>query len=322
MHEPEERIRTALAHELAHIGNGDLWLLAICRCLLPLYYAQPLFWLLRRQVRLDQEVLADVAAASADRTRYAEILLGWARSMTARPAGSTLAAIGLWERPSQLRRRIAILLDERFAIEPCSPRRWRLAVWGIGTALVMGLSLGSIRPSAGAGRIEPGRASTEPASAEGGAVVFQGHVVDPNGKPFAGAKVFLHDFKDTMAGTPLEPRATTGADGRFRFMVEKSHYDRVAFEPWKYTPVVAVAAGFGLGVSDSEKPDANRDVTVLLARDDVPIRGRLIDLEGRPVAARGFASSAWRHPPRAISQRSSRRQKHRKSGSTSFVTGT
>ncbi len=285
VHEPEERIRTALAHELAHIGNGDLWLLATCRCLLPLYYAHPLFWLLRRQIRLDQEVLADVAAAKADRTRYAETLLGWARSMTARPAGSNIAALGLWERPSQLRRRIALLLDERFAIEPCSPRRWRLAAWGMGTALVMGLSLGSIRPPASDDRIEPSRASTEPASTEGGAIVFQGQVVDPNGKPFAGARVFLHYFKDTMARTPLEPRATTGADGRFRFTVEKSHYDRAAFEPWKYTPVVAVAAGFGLGVSDSEEPDANRDVTVRLAHDDVPIRGRLIDLQGRPVAS-------------------------------------
>ena len=201
--EPEDRLRTALAHEYAHISNGDLGLMAICRVLLPLFHAQPLFWLLRRQIRLDQEVLADAAAASADRTRYAEILLDWARTMTARPASSYAAVLGLWERPSQLRRRIALLLDERFAIEQRSPRRWRMAAWGVGILLVLGLSFASVRPVPG--RTEPSQ-NSGPAAADGDSITFQGRVLDPDGKPFAGAKVYLHFLRDTMgpnaAGTP------------------------------------------------------------------------------------------------------------------------
>jgi len=281
--ESEDRIRTALAHESAHISNGDLGLLLLCRLLLPVFHAQPLFWLLRRQMRLDQEVLADAAAASSDRTRYAEILLDWARTMAARPAGSYAAALGLWERPSQLRRRIALLLDTSVAIEPTSPRCWRLAAWGIGGTLVLGLSLGSIRPAPG--RSEPSHELEEPAP-DGDSVVFQGRVLDPEGKPYAGARVYLHFFRDTMGPKPLEPRATTATDGRFRFTVAKAYFRRdEIFVPWNYAPVVAVAEGFGLGVSDSDEPDANREVTVRLARDDVPIRGRLIDLEGRPVVS-------------------------------------
>jgi beta-lactamase regulating signal transducer with metallopeptidase domain len=280
--EPEDRIRKALAHESAHIGNGDLALAALCRLLLPFFHAQPLYWLLRRQIGRDQEALADAAAASRDRTQYAEILLDWARTMAARPPSSYAAALGLWERPSQLRRRIALLLDSSLVIERTATRRWRLFTWGVGGALVVGLSLASIRP-----RPQPAAPShqVEKPAAEADFIVFQGRVLAPDGKPFAGAKVYLHCFRDTMGPRPLEPRATSAADGRFRFTAAKAHFRQPeVFAPWNYSPVVAVAQGFGLGVSDSDEPDANRNVSVRLARDDVPIRGRLIDLEGRPVA--------------------------------------
>jgi len=294
--ESEDRIRTALAHESAHISNGDLGLLALCRLLLPVFHAQPLFWLFRRQIRLDQEVLADAAAASSDRTRYAEILLDWARTMAARPAGSYAAALGLWERPSQLRRRIAVLLDENLAIEQRSPRRWRLAAWGIGGALVLGLSLGSIRP--GPGRTESFPALEEPAG--GDSVVFQGRVLDPDGKPLSGARIYLDYFvwKEYQKGIPPRLRSTTGADGRFRFLEKKAYFSRPpVLEPWRWAHVVAIADVFGLGVSDSDEADYDRELTVRMPRDDAPISGRLLDLEGRPVAGATVRADAVAAPP-------------------------
>ena len=264
------------------VRNGDLGFLALLRFLLPLFYAQPLFWLLRRQVRLDQEALADAWAASSDRAGYAEILLTWARIAGDRPAGFSAGALGLWERPSQLRRRIALLLDSSLEIEPHSPRRWRMFAWGIAGLLVVGLSLATFRPVVA--RVGPAVHADEPAGANGTSIVFQGRVVDPDGRPFAGARVYLPSFKDTMGRSPVEPRATSGPDGHFRFTVAKSHFDRAATEPWKYTPVVAFANGYGFGVSDADEPDAERDVTLRLVRDDLPIRGRLLDREGRPVA--------------------------------------
>ena len=51
--------RSVLAHELAHIRNGDLWLLALDRWLLPLFWMHPLYLRLRRSIRDDQELLAD-----------------------------------------------------------------------------------------------------------------------------------------------------------------------------------------------------------------------------------------------------------------------
>ncbi len=71
-------LRAVLGHEWAHIQNGDLWLLALDRCLFPLLWAHPVYWWLRRRMRQDQEILADAAAASligpAD---YAAQLVAW-----------------------------------------------------------------------------------------------------------------------------------------------------------------------------------------------------------------------------------------------------
>lgn len=78
-----------LAHEYAHIAAGDLRTLAVTRLLLVLFWPQPLFWLLRRRIRFDQESLADVAAADvAGRLCYAEPLVGWARMAPTRGPGS------------------------------------------------------------------------------------------------------------------------------------------------------------------------------------------------------------------------------------------
>ena len=42
--EPDDRLESALAHEKAHIQNGDLRWLALLRLLNVVLYAQPLFW--------------------------------------------------------------------------------------------------------------------------------------------------------------------------------------------------------------------------------------------------------------------------------------
>jgi beta-lactamase regulating signal transducer with metallopeptidase domain len=107
-------VRAALAHEWAHIRRGDLWLLALERSLLPLLALHPLFWCLRRLTRLDQELAADADAAGDKPAEYAEALLAWAKGEPHRRAG--VAALAMWERPSNLSRRIAMILD--------SPR-WR-----------------------------------------------------------------------------------------------------------------------------------------------------------------------------------------------------
>jgi beta-lactamase regulating signal transducer with metallopeptidase domain/type II secretory pathway component GspD/PulD (secretin) len=139
-------IRAALAHEWAHIRHGDLWLLALERTLLPLLAVHPLFWWLRRSVRLDQELLADAAAAGEERVEYAEALVAWARS--ARPARHGLAAVGLWENPNTLSRRIAMILDSKRPLAGHVSRLWMAVIVLLLAPVVVGLSLVTLRPLA------------------------------------------------------------------------------------------------------------------------------------------------------------------------------
>jgi len=110
---------------------------------------------------------------------------------------------------------------------------------------------------------------------------YQGVVVDPGGKPVAGAKIFL------MYGPqPNQPMATTGSDGRFQFASRGP-------DQLKDARVIAEAAGFAPGAAsegfllsrypNTDPSDAGRELTVRMMPDQ-PIEGRVVDLEGRPVA--------------------------------------
>ncbi len=122
-----------------------------------------------------------------------------------------------------------------------------------------------------------------------GEVGYAGRVLDPRGRLVAGARVYLDYLRISMTPSityppALRSRATSGPDGRFQFAVPKSEFNARAVDPWRNAVVVATAEGFGPGVSDSDEPDFGRDLAVRLAPDDVPVAGRVLDLEGRPIA--------------------------------------
>ena len=97
-----------------------------------------------------------------------------------------------------------------------------------------------------------------------------------------------------MAGT------TSGPDGRFDLRVPRSvrsapvllnGYDEF---PW----LVATAPGFGPGwVRGLFKAADAGELTVRLAEDGPPIEGRIVDLEGRPVAGARVRASISSVPP-------------------------
>jgi protocatechuate 3,4-dioxygenase beta subunit len=151
----EPHLEAVLAHEWAHIRRGDLWLLALGRWLLTLLFAHPLYWWLRGRIREDQEALADAAAAQTEGAiDYAATLLHWVR-LTRRRRGAAAAALALWGRPSELKRRITMLLHPQFPVETRCPGRWRLGAWGAMGLGVLALSVLSVRPLPTASAEEP-----------------------------------------------------------------------------------------------------------------------------------------------------------------------
>src|SRR5262249_10778730 len=131
------------------------------------------------------------------------------------------------------------------------------------------------------------KAKPPAADDKGDNIEVSGRVVDPDGKPVAGAKVFF--ARSNLAHRrdpppPPPPSVTTDAKGRFHFRVSKTGYlYAVEKDDWLSGGVVAVAPGYAPGSVYNDSAEKLVDVTVKLTR-DVPIQGRVFDLEGKPVA--------------------------------------
>jgi RNA polymerase sigma factor (sigma-70 family) len=115
-------------------------------------------------------------------------------------------------------------------------------------------------------------------------ITCSGRVLDPDDKPVCGAKlVFLENIEETL---PNKVWATSGPDGHFQFTVSRL---QMANRRWGMSEesghIMAAAPEYGFAVARLRKPDAAADLTLRLVKDDVPIRGRVLNLEGKPIAA-------------------------------------
>ncbi|MFI5454407.1 MAG: sigma-70 family RNA polymerase sigma factor [Isosphaerales bacterium] len=122
-----------------------------------------------------------------------------------------------------------------------------------------------------------------------------GRVLDPDGKLVARAEIYVHPFSfDVMASATSNTVpayqsgrvATSDAEGRFHFELDKasSDFPYRDFPAWHGAQIAAVAPGCGPAWVDAGSLLKGGEVTLRLVRDDVPIRGRVLDSQGRPVS--------------------------------------
>jgi beta-lactamase regulating signal transducer with metallopeptidase domain/protocatechuate 3,4-dioxygenase beta subunit len=151
-----QALEYCLAHEWTHIRRGDLltwhatWL---CQFVL---WQQPLFWSLRKELRICQDILADSAASGngAGAVEYSELLVRFARLST----GAALpGALTFLDHPSQLMRRVTMLLSRPFVLRSACTWKFSLAA-GVAAVLVCGLCT--------AVRLDTARAASEEPAAE------------------------------------------------------------------------------------------------------------------------------------------------------------
>jgi len=139
--ETSPALRWVLVHELAHVQRRDAWACWLFGLGQVVFFVLPWFWWLRRQVRLNQEYIADAAAVAAGGRPedYAQFLLGLTTA-PALPAG----VMGVVGPSSDLYRRITMLLQSPVKVERRCPRTWSLLTAGglLGLAvLAAGLGL-------------------------------------------------------------------------------------------------------------------------------------------------------------------------------------
>jgi len=125
--ENKSQLETILLHELGHIAQQDAQGNLLFCAALPILYAHPLYWWLRRESQLAAELVADDWAAwQTGKETYVEELVALARC-TGKSAIPLVGVTGLFSSPSLFYRRMQMLLAREKPLSTKSSLPWRLA---------------------------------------------------------------------------------------------------------------------------------------------------------------------------------------------------
>jgi RNA polymerase sigma factor (sigma-70 family) len=138
-------------------------------------------------------------------------------------------------------------------------------------------------PTAAAKEPTPRAADAKRADEDPYETPIRGRVLDPDGKPAVGARVYLFPADRKSQAAP-QVRAVTDKDGRFSFAA-----------PREGGQLFVTAAD--CGPAWVLKPGRLEDSDLRLARDDVPVVGRVLDLQGQPVAGAKVRVHSLKAPP-------------------------
>ncbi|HEX4792478.1 MAG TPA: M56 family metallopeptidase [Humisphaera sp.] len=278
---PPSELESILAHELAHILRQDYLINLLQSVIETLLFHHPAVWWISRQIRIERENCCDDLALSitGDRATYVRALATVAavRAPMLAPAASG----------GNLLARLRRIVGTPDAAAPRSSR-WIAGVV-VGVLLLAGATPRLLSMArAGDEQKTPGANPT----ADADLVRVRGRVLDPEGKPFAGARVVTAPNWWPIPGDhpAVLSAASSGADGRFEISFKKSQVNLFSAgngtpgdELWKKLNIAASAAGFGLAWRRFDDVDAQGNVILQLVPDRA-IEGRIVDLEAHPVS--------------------------------------
>lgn len=285
-----QELRAVLAHEWAHIKNGDLWLLAVDRLLLALLWAHPLYWWTRRRLRADQELLADAAAASQMGTAdYAALLVTWTRQVAAQRGPAVSTAVGIWEGRSGLEQRVTALLEPSNRTIVRTSGRTRIGVAAAMTVSTLFATMFSLRPP----RVELVSAQDQPtardrlsdakpslaktAESRPRSNDVGGTCRDNDRKPIAGVRVALYSLDKRNFRQTLVQQASTDGSGRFIFQNAPATPPQNYY--WHGLLLVARRDGLASVVKSARRGE---QIDVVMPR-SVSCTGRIVDQKGKPI---------------------------------------
>jgi HEAT repeat protein/beta-lactamase regulating signal transducer with metallopeptidase domain len=140
---PDDRLRSVLTHELAHVSRRDCLTQGLARLACALYWFHPLVWQAARRLHADREracddLVLDLGARGAD---YADHLLQVARGLAV-ARHPDLMAVAM-ARPSELEGRLLAILDPQQ--QRSAPSR-ALAIGAVSVAAALLVPLAGLSP--------------------------------------------------------------------------------------------------------------------------------------------------------------------------------
>jgi beta-lactamase regulating signal transducer with metallopeptidase domain len=300
--------REILVHELAHLTRRDPAWNALGRIGTALWFFQPLMWLLvRRMVVAAEEVCDDyVLHLGSNRPDYARQLVDIAQQYCSAPA----IGVGVISPRSWVGRRVVRILDPSRQLSTRTSRR------SVAVAVAAFLAATTLVGLVGVGRQQaiaaPAKTSTtsddssatpqsNPPSQDARQITVRGKVLSPEGQPVANATVraavdhwAMLDSIVSHDGKLPVPETKTDANGQFTISFTTQPYGDLSAlnrrwrDIWKWTNIAASAPGYGAAWVTYRDIQPDRPITLQLVP-DVPVKGRVVDAAGKPVAGLDIA---------------------------------
>jgi len=289
-------MRDILVHELAHLRRGDgLWNL-LRHLATAVFCFQPLLWQLSRKLEVTAEEVCDdwVVELGNDRQAYAHTLADVAQWSVA-PLGAV--GVAMASEHSLLTQRVMRILDPSRPLSTGIGRGLFLGIVAAASLGTLGMGWAGAKPATDEKANQPSAKSENSAATQeegnskpsiekmGDSVIVRGLVRTPDGKPASGAKVTLRHWEGSSAGES-STMATTMTENDGKFTVR---YRRTSIDPKKHAEperfdITAQAPGFGMQWASSDEFEATQPL-VLALLPEVPIHGRIVDIQGKPIPA-------------------------------------
>jgi beta-lactamase regulating signal transducer with metallopeptidase domain/protocatechuate 3,4-dioxygenase beta subunit len=205
---PPSQLSWALLHELVHIRRGDIWVATFQRLVQAVYFFHPAAWLANRAIDVQREYACDDAALALSGLSRRDCGAGLL-TIVGRAHGLPMPkapALALFRSEASIRRRLLRLLDTRRRLH----RRLSL-----GAAMLLAAVGLIVLPNVRArqdGREGQGGAGAKTKATDRPIV---GEVVDADGKPAAGADVWLAGTIVPEGKAILLGHTRTDTEGRF-----------------------------------------------------------------------------------------------------------
>jgi beta-lactamase regulating signal transducer with metallopeptidase domain len=274
------QLEAILAHELIHIRRHDYLVNLLQNVVETVFFYHPAVAWVSNRIRIEREHCCDDAASVAcgGTLDYARALAALAESQRAPVLGVAATGGSLVERIRRLAE--GAIVPSRRGTSTAVPILFLLLA-GLGTlGTIAGVSL--IQPAAAATADDAKSLSSQEQTSD--VVTLRGQVLRPDGKPAGEARVSLrrHYYTHDVKWLPVAV-AKVDANGNFELSYRPSQFADSVGSDAKSATVAAEAEGFGLTCVQSPEVGSSKPLVLKLVP-EVPIRGRVVDLEGKPVA--------------------------------------